>query len=136
MPIMGEMFKVVASLGLGASAASAVGVAADSLAGAGGDEGSASGEEEGLVLSVSEDSLDGEDASSDDSGVAAGELELPFEDDLGLAAGELAAFEGADAGEGDFLGDPVGDLVGELVGAALAETNPTRATKTRARTII
>lgn len=130
-----ETFSVVAPLGLGASAdlvlvgASAVEVvAADSLAGAGGEDGSAAGEEEGLVLSLSE--VDGEDAS-DDVGVVAGELPVPFEDDLGVEAGALVAFEGAAAGEEDVLGDPLGDFVG-----ASAETNPTRATKTRARTII
>lgn len=114
----------MASFFFGASAgvwlgAVVVGAWAASLAGAGGDEGN-SVEEEGLVL------LEGvaAGAPSDEEGALV----------VGAEAGDdaLGAFAGAaleDLGAGDDDGDLDGAWLGDW-----ADTNPTRATKMRART--
>lgn len=149
-----ETFKVVVPLGAGAVAsaegASEVVVvgAAESVAGAGGDEGSDSGEEEGLVeLELELESGEAADEEGvlelepllEDLGVEAG-AELPLDEDVG---GDALGDPVDDDGAGDDLFEPEGgEALGELPegeedsGLLAAETEPTRATKTRAKMII
>ena len=113
---------------------SAVG-AVDSLAGAGGDEGSPSGEEAG----VAESEVEGEVALGEVVGAVSDEVGAVVDASgallvaVGVATASLAV--GVEAGDDDDGGggEVFGDAAGEVVGAS-AETNPTRATKMRART--